>query len=128
MPAGGGWEVEAGRKAECWNERHRARLASLRAEDRAHRDIERGKLGRWRRARRGWQASRAQHARESRPDKYLFWAEWNHVGRVQVYNSLLAIAKIRYTHRAAVAKIGYSSISAFATRPGLHLTGWVDRF
>ena len=37
----------------------------LRAGDGAHRDIERGKLGRWRRAQRGWQASRAQHARKS---------------------------------------------------------------
>ena len=49
-------QEEAGRQrpgaAECWNERHRARLASLRAGDRAHRDIERGKLERWRRARR----------------------------------------------------------------------------
>ena len=37
----------------------------------------------------------------------------------------------RQTHvytRAAVAKNRYSSISAFATRPGLHLIGWVDRF
>ena len=30
--------------AECRNKRHRARLASRRAGDRAHRDIERGKL------------------------------------------------------------------------------------
>ena len=45
-----------------------------------------------------------------------------------LYNSLLVIAKLRYIHGAAVAKIGYSSISAFATRPGRHLIGWVDRF
>ena len=38
-----------------------------------------------------------------------------------MYNSLLAIDKLRYIHGAAVAKIGYSSISAFATRPGRHL-------
>ena len=39
--------------AECRNERHRARLESRRAGDVAHRDIERGKLGRWCRAKRG---------------------------------------------------------------------------
>ena len=44
---------------------HGVRVASLRAGDGAHRDIEREKLGRWRRARREWRASRAQHAREA---------------------------------------------------------------
>ena len=38
------------------------------------------------------------------------------------------MAKLRYIHGAAVAKIGYSSISAFATRPGRQLIGSVDRF
>ena len=33
-----------------------------------------------------------------------------------MYNSLLAIAKLKYIHGAAVAKTGYSSIPAFATR------------
>ena len=37
MPAGAGWEVEAGSRRVCWNERHRARLAFLRAGDGAHR-------------------------------------------------------------------------------------------
>ena len=64
---------------ECWNERHRARLASLPAGDGAHRDIEQGKLG----ARREWQASRAQHARESRPGQILFFGQSGTMGRVQ---------------------------------------------
>ena len=46
------WPRAGGRAAECRNERHRARLASLRGEDVARRDIERGKLGRWHGARR----------------------------------------------------------------------------
>ena len=50
------------------------------------------------------------------------------MGRVQGYNSLLAIAKLRYIYGAAVAQIEYVCISAFATRPGRHLVGWVDRF
>ena len=50
------------------------------------------------------------------------------MGRVQGYNSILAIAKLRYIHGVAVAKIGYSFISAIATRPGRHLIGCVDRF
>ena len=87
-----------GGRAECWNERHRARLASLRAGDGAHRDIERGKLGRWRRTRRGWQASHAQHGRVSRPDRIFFWAKWNHGKGSRIYNSLLAISKLRYIH------------------------------
>ena len=33
---------------------------------------ERGKLGRWRRARRRWLALRAHHARESRPGRFCF--------------------------------------------------------
>ena len=53
------------------------------------------------------------------------------LGRVEpssrIYDSLSAIAKLRYIHVAAVAKIGHSSISAF-TRPGRHLIGWEDRF
>ena len=45
---------------------------------------ERGKLGRWRGARRGWQASRAQHARESRPGHFFLWQSRT-MGRVQGY-------------------------------------------
>ena len=63
-------------------------------------------------------------------------AKYFYLGRVEpwvgfknrIYNSSLAIAKVRHIHGAPVAKIGYSSISAFATRPGRHLIGWVDRF
>ena len=33
--------------------------------------------------------------------------------------------RIVYIHSVAVAKIGYNSVSAFATLPGRHLTGWV---
>ena len=50
------------------------------------------------------------------------------IGRVQGYNTLLATAELGYIHGAAAVKIGYSSISAFATRPERHLIGWVDRF
>ena len=56
------------------------------------------------------------------------------LGRVEpgqglgICDSLVAIAKLRKIHGAAVPKIRYSSISAFATRPGRHLIGWVDRF
>ena len=52
-------------------------LHLFRAGDGVPRVIEWGKLGRWRRARRGWQASRAQHARESRPGQVFF------LGRVE---------------------------------------------
>ena len=71
--------------AECWNERHRVRFASLSAGDGARRDIERGKLGRWRRARREWQASRAQHARESRPGQIYIFGQGGTMGRVHGY-------------------------------------------
>ena len=62
----------------------------LSAGDGAHRDIERGKLGRWRRARRGGQASRAQHTLASMhasldQAKHFPGAEWNHGYRVQGY-------------------------------------------
>ena len=43
---------------------------------------------------------------------------WLDLGRAlwRICNSLIAIAKLRYIHGgAAVAKIGYSFISAFAT-------------
>ena len=58
----------------------------------------------------------------------ILWVEWNHGEDSRISNSLLTIAKVRNIHGAAGAKIGYSSISAFATRPGRHLTGWVDWF
>ena len=59
----------------------------------------------------------------------MFWGGQSEtIGRVQGYNSLLAIAKLGYIHVAAVAKIRYSYISAFATRPGRYLIGWVGRF
>ena len=45
----GSEQIEVARRrpgaADCRNERHRARLASRRGGDEAHRDIERGKLG-----------------------------------------------------------------------------------
>ena len=43
MPASGHWEVEAG-SSRVFDERHRARLASLHAGAGARRDIERGNL------------------------------------------------------------------------------------
>ena len=56
----------------------------------------------------------------TRPSIFL-GAEWNHGSGSRIHNSLLAIAKLRYIHGAAVAKIGYTSMPAFATRPGRHL-------
>ena len=88
MSAGGGWEVEAG-SAECWNESHRAPLASLRAGDGAHRD----------RAGKAWKmapsaarvagiASAAYTRVSTRPNTFL-GAEWSHhMGRVQGYNNI----------------------------------------
>ena len=66
MLAGGGGEIEAGSSRVL--ERAPQGTACISPPgDGVYRDIERGKLGRWRRARQGWQASRAQHVREFLP-------------------------------------------------------------
>ena len=59
-------------------ERDRARLASLRAGDGAHRDIERGKLGRWRLAGRVAGIARAERRRVSTRPNTLVWPWGNH--------------------------------------------------
>ena len=60
----------------------------------------------------------------------IFWGQSGTMGRVQeyIYISVLTIALFGYIHGAAVAEIGCSSIFAFATRPGRHLIGRVNRF
>ena len=127
MPAGGGWEVEAGSSRVL--ERAPQGTACISPRER------RGSQGH--RAGKTWKmapsASRvagiasAACTRVSTRPIYIFWPSGT-MGRVQGYNSLLAIAKLRYKHGAAVAKVGCSYISAFATRPGRHLIGLVDRF
>ena len=85
MSAGGGWEVEAESSRVLERAPQGTAFASRRAGDGAHRDIEREKLGRWRRAQRGWQASRAQHARESRPGQICVFGQSGTMGRFQGY-------------------------------------------
>ena len=58
----------------------------------------------------------------------LFRAEWNYGQDSRINKFLLAIAKLRYIHGAAAANTGYSSISAFGSRLGRLLIGWVGRF
>ena len=75
----------------------------------------------------GRHRERSMHA--SLDQAVFFIGQSGIMGRVQGYYSLISdLAKLRYIHGAAVAKIGYISISAFATRPGRHLIDLVDRF
>ena len=126
MPAGGGWEVEAGSSRVLERAPQGTACISPRGDSQGHRAGKAWKLAP-RVAKVAGIASAACMRVSTRPNIFFF-AEWNHGYGSTIYNSLLAIAKLRYVHGATVAKTGYSSISAFVTRPGRHLVGWVDRF
>ena len=83
VPVGGASKVGAGSSRVL--ELAPQGTESLRAEDGAHTDIEREKLGRWCRVRRGWQASREQHASESGPSQLFCFGRSGTMDRAKRY-------------------------------------------